>query len=263
MSHEIIEQFSIHRGGTHLTSRWIKELFDQDITILNEVIAKPLHEESYMYSNNLRKLKIENKGHFLLQIQDLDFSNDYRYVYDFYKIEMVPPIFQVLILKDFFSLMYSHIQSQKRGRQFPHKIILNHIYFSGLKVLWKGYAREFVGETENLKNKICISLNHLTDLKSYRKGKANEFKKVNKDKCFKNFQSIPSHDFSIKIGTEINGNLKSYQDRIEFMLNDNVIPIKLLSYIFDEEIISLNKRIFGDVLDIERIVNDRRFRKNG
>jgi hypothetical protein len=173
-----IRIFGLQRCGQHLIINWIIKQCKGKVLFVNnmKIDGGPLGGWRKMYYEDgvLKKLKsYDNLGaidYYIYNYEDISFSD-------------VParPFFpapckfvQILVIRDLFNFMASRLKimyTRKRGC----KIKLTHL-FGRKKILkyWIETAKEFLGETKKLKNKIGINFNSFFLNKAYRKNIADK-----------------------------------------------------------------------------------------
>jgi hypothetical protein len=168
-----IRVFALKRAGQHAIINWIAHHFDKLVLFINDV---KINKDPFIYfnhrgnnekNNKLPKYYINYKNEdlysykqiknkiLIINYEDVNLEKD-KFEEKYYGI--IDNFFNVLILRDPFNNFASRYKRKNRDAKTLEFINL-----------WKDEAREFLGKTLYLKNKICISYNDWFKNKEYRK----------------------------------------------------------------------------------------------
>lgn len=117
---------------------------------------------------------------------------------------------------------------------------------------WKSYAREILGITNFIDNKICILYNKWFQNKEYRKKLAESFGLINNDR----FRNIVSQVYGNRSTSRIDGdsfNGKGAEMRVlerYKLFDNNLIYQNFINE--DQEAVGLSNKLFGKVIDNEQ-----------
>jgi hypothetical protein len=149
----------------------------------------------------------------------------------------------VLVLRDPFNLMASKLRWFRGNKWKPSLKDLKNT-----PVLWKQYAKEFLGETNFLKNKICINYNEWFSSLLYKKDLA---KKLDLCSIEKGVDEVAKWgpntwgDSFDNIQYEGKASKMEVLKRWACFKNDK----EYIDLVNDKELLFLSKRIFGDITE--------------
>lgn len=187
---EIINQKEIRivglrRSGNHAITNWLEKQERGSIGYINNA---PCDKNPYQhfyerhlsynkYPKKIRQLKLQSRGKFtkydcllyshedysLEQVTNPEFAEKH----DIY-LGKSREKYDILIIRDPFNLLASRLKSNMMDVKAPNQTVIN---------LWIAYAREYLGETQYLKNhKVCINYNRWTMDVDYRRQLAGKLK---------------------------------------------------------------------------------------
>lgn len=158
----------------------------------------------------------------------------------------------ILILRDPFNLFASRSHNRdmrKENRQQIDKV----------KDRWKEHAKEFLCDTNNYKNKICISYNEWFSNVEYRKSLSKKIGGVFSDLLI---NIMTNEGRGSSFSDRNNQHLRQHAQELDtanrwriFFKDDryNVYKNKVLPIFKDKELISLSKRVFGNIEGTEKL----------
>ena len=139
---------------------------------------------------------------------------------------------QFLLIRDPFNWYTSVLGDDKhKWNQILDKLI----------VIWKKHAREFLGDTNKLPEKISINFNSWFSSPAYRRELSKKFGRRHSDKSINTVAKSGSSFDDNMHGRATKMNVLS---RWKMMIHD----IKYQKMLQDSEIIELSERIFGDAI---------------
>ncbi|MGK7954882.1 MAG: hypothetical protein AB4063_06410 [Crocosphaera sp.] len=197
--HEI-KVVSLRRSGTHAIINWILGHYDyeigmaKDVAFFNNVTPK-INFYRQLAKYHPKKLGDDAQGKFRERhvlcynyenacLEDVtapyfEFNHDIYFGKSQHK-------YDVLILRDPFNTMASIYQGLIEGKTIYSKV---HLKRKNITQLWIDYAKEFLGETNHLKNKkVLINYNQWIIDKNYRKEIS---KQLNLDFTDQNLTKVP------------------------------------------------------------------------
>lgn len=177
-----IRIFALRRSGQHAIINWIRYQARGRHCLLNEcqpntnpfltcnrgnsLIATPIVEHSCLYWDQEIAGKLSKKGVLLYNYEDCCLEDVLTEHFTEHRRQWLGEslrTFDVLILRDPFNLFASKLR-WAYGTQYKPTLDS----FPELVELWKAYAKEFIGETNYLSNKLTISYNKWFTDKEYR-----------------------------------------------------------------------------------------------
>ncbi|NEO99038.1 MAG: hypothetical protein F6K58_10230 [Symploca sp. SIO2E9] len=239
-----IRVVGLRRSGNHAVTNWVKEQQSGQVLYLNNI---PPKENGYrvLYQHYPKEhLRREALGHFvnkdcliysyedwdLEQITDQHFEKKH----DLYWGKS-DRRYDLLILRDPFNTLASRLKNNFIEVKDPNQTFIE---------LWLSYAKEYLGETNHLKNnKVCINYNQWFLDVSYRKEITSNLKLefsdagINQVKAQGGGSSFEGREFDGKaIQMKVLDRWKVFAEDPRYL--------KLLG---NEEILEYSKRIFGDL----------------
>lgn len=243
---------SLRRSGTHAVINWIlghyeKEIgIDKDIVFFNNLPPKINY---YRYLLNYHPNKLGNdaqgkfRGRYVLcyNYENACFKDItdpfFEFNHDIY-LGKTKKRYDILILRDPFNTMASIYKGIMKGNKVYSQVHLNR---KNITQLWIDYAKEFLGETNYLKNqKIIINYNQWIMDKNYRKEIS---KQLELDFTDKNFTQVSKHGGGSSFdGIELNRNSQQMKvtERWKTVIDDPEYR-----RMFNQEIIDYGEKIFG------------------
>lgn len=264
----------LKRSGNHAFINWCENQQIGTFIHLNDV---PLYENPYRYflsvaNSNDPKLKLakkyilnqkfyksnpdileeEAKGNFSKK-NCLIYSYEDRYLkritssfvlktHDFYFGSTVQK-YDVLILRDPFNMLASRLKSNL----LPLKSVKNPIV-----ELWIAYAKEYLGETQYLKNnKVVVNYNQWVRDLDYRKNIARQLKLDFLDKGLSHVPNFGGGSSFDKVDFSGKANEMKVFERWKYFIDDNLYR-KLLD---NKELLYYSEKIFGQIPGTECLIN--------
>jgi hypothetical protein len=161
-----VRVIGLKRSGNHAIINWIWKQQGQDVTHLNNVPVK-INPYRFLYEHYpTQKLKQQSLGNFTekqllsysyedCQLEDI-VDKSFESKHDIY-LGKSAKRYDVLILRDPFNCFASRIKMYINQNEVDKK---NTLVTSKSITIWLDYAKEFLGETNFLKNnKVCINYN--------------------------------------------------------------------------------------------------------
>ncbi len=254
-----IRVFHSKRGGGHAVMNWLGYSAGAPVFFLNNIFSKP-HKVRRRKEKNFQRL-IEDGGTYGV---DLDPAVTYRDVAEMHKPVLIYNIenfeldkisreplfnggaqeiigrsrrrFTVLLLRDAFNTFASVRRGKKRWQKRLNTFYRQH---------WKGYAREFLGETSFLApDAIKINYNKWFLSESYRREIVARF---GFEYTEQGLNEVPQYGGGSSFsGQEFHNRAKDMDvlNRWQHFLDDEVYRSAL-----DRETIELSNRIFGDLTE--------------
>lgn len=255
-----IRFFGLSRSGNHAVINWIIRQLEGSYCFLNcaelkhnpFVTARPLNDLGVVYKTNIedfdlekeRKGEIIKKDYLLYNHEDcfLGAANKKQLLEK--HNEWLGPAKKrtdILILRDPFNLFASRMKAGLLKGHFTHHGV-RPISVMTLKRLYKQHAREFLGEKNNLRNKIGINFDSWTTDEDYRRKITGE---LGIPYSAKGLWDVPGVAGGSSFdGTRYSGEAQkmNLNSRWEYYASDP----EYLS-LFDEELMDLTRKIFGEI----------------
>lgn len=258
INHKEIRVIGLKRSGNHAIINWISKQHGENVTHLNDLQVKANPYRSLYEYHRTEKLRQEALGNFT-EKELLIYSYEDQLLED-----IVHPSFEnkhdlylgksakrydVLILRDPFNCFASRVKMYINLNQDKKKEIL--ITNESVK-LWLNHAKEFLGETQFLNNKICVNYNLWCADIDYRRKLAEELGLEFTDAEFEQVRSYGGG--SSFEGMNLSGQASKMKltERWKLML-DNPDFVKLIC---DPELIKYSNKIFGEMSGLELLLQE-------
>lgn len=249
----LIHFFGLRRTGNHAVINWIlKNTFDEETNTIH-------HNDVYGYLRTPPKIKdpqeiaVEPQRNtaMLLSYEDvpLPWVSDLPTVAGEDLILKDAGVTKVLILRDPYNLFASRLQRQRNLQTENHIDPITDLPWDKVIELWKSYAKEYVGQTNYLGEKVVLNYNLWFQSKTYRNVMMREyFGAENKDLGIEEIPSFGGGSSFKPLDYSGNGKELGVLDRWQEFRTDP----QYLSFFKDPELLALSKRIFGDEALLER-----------
>ena len=264
-TNEIIHQseirfFGLSRSGNHAVINWIIRQLEGSYCFLNcaelkhnpFLTARPLNDQGVVFRTNMEKFNLEKEQRGEISKKDyLLYNHEDCFLGAANKKQLLEKHKQwlgqagnrndILILRDPFNLFASRMKSGLLRGHYTHHGV-RPISLLTLKRIYKQHAREFLGEKNNLRNKIGINFNSWTRDEAYRKKIARE---LGIPYSVTGLGEVPgvaggsSFDGTRYSGEAQKMNLNSRWEH--FAENEEYLSI------FDAEMLDLTRKIFGEI----------------
>lgn len=255
-----IRVFALRRSGQHAIINWIKYQIRSRYCFLNDCIpdenpfdkcirsnsriASKLAEHNYLFWEREISGKLSKKGVLIYNYESKSLDSIITNQTDLNRIKWVGESekkFDIIILRDPYNLFASKLNWVYKEKRTPNpesfKLIISY---------WKQYAKEFLGETNYLKDKVPISYNLWFCSKKYR---MNIARKLDLKFTDKGMYEVAKYGPTLwgasfdGLSYDGNANLMKVLDRWKNFRNDNVYK----KIILDDEMLSLSDKIFGEI----------------
>lgn len=250
----------LSRSGNHAIINWIINQLNGSYCFLNCVepkhnpffVARPFNSDGHFFENNIpgfninaEKAGIFSKKDFLLYNYEDCFLGmlNHQYFLENRTKWLGKSLVKkdILILRDAFNLFASRIKADLiLGHQTHHGV--NPISTFALKRIYKQHAKEFLSQKKNLKDKVLINYNQWCADSEYRRGIAEKLGLSFSDEGLEEVMNCAGG--SSFDGTRFSGNAGKMN------LNNRwkeYAPEDYYWEFFDEEIVELNRKIFGNI----------------
>lgn len=254
-----IKAIALRRSGHHAIIDWLIAHFNGKVYHINDISrVKNLKSNSYFYKINDKEKKLELSGNFIKKdlfisnFEDLGFidvQNTIKYS-KFYPRGNSDEVFNLLILRDPYNLFASRYKLVKESARTGWK---TNLVSERNQYIWIQHAREFVGKTDFLENKILINYNRWCLNLEYRKSIIESLGLRFTDQ---NFKKVSTHGGGSSFDkNKFNGSADkmNLDERWKYIQN-----LPEFKNFFDGEMYELSKEIFKDDLDIDSIYNNFR-----
>lgn len=274
-----IRIWSMRQSGCHAIANWIRGLFSGHVVYLNNKkftnveFFKP-EQDKYAQKECL-VIGFENRNIKVLAEESLNFS---------FFVGDSKNIFNIVMLRDIFNMVASNITATwHSNKEVYHNALLSSFvqakddnienweyyanqitrrdYFRLLTTgldLWRMYALEYLNLTNFLDKKISLSFNEWFKSRKYRNSIAKKLGVVNKDvnvNKIAKWTSKPLSRFDYMKNNEFCNNAQELKVLERWKhLEDN--PIYCNIFRKNKDVVRLNKRIFGNVID-ENLLNEK------
>ncbi|PKD16196.1 hypothetical protein APR41_10440 [Salegentibacter salinarum] len=249
----------LSRSGNHAIINWIINQLQGDYLFLNCTepkynpydTARPLDKEGYTYRTNLYNFELnrEKKGNFSKK-KYLLFSHEDCFLGSLNKKEERKKIAgwvgssevqkDILIIRDPFNLFASRAKAglllgniaDHTTRPISEKVLCR---------IYKQHAREFLGENNNLRNKVIINFNTWSSNENYRLKVAKALNIPFSDAGYREVTTVAGG--SSFDGTNLSGmahKMKVNERWKNYAKDDNYWSL------FDQELLEFSRKIFGN-----------------
>lgn len=182
INHKEMRVVGLRRSGNHAILNWIKKQQGGDLIHFNNAMINKNHYRE-KYHELIRKNKLETINYWRQEAKGIFHEKDCLiHSYEDYSLDQVTNFlfelkhdiyfgksqekYDILILRDPFNLLASRGKKDYRDVKNKRKTDVD---------MWIEYAKEYLGETNFLKNKkICISYNHWFADVNYRRDIASQ-----------------------------------------------------------------------------------------
>jgi hypothetical protein len=261
--------FALRRSGHHAIINWIRFQVKGRHCFLNDcepnsnpfltcrrgssIVASPFVEHSRLFWHKEALGKLSKKGVLIYNYEDKHFDDILTDYFEENRCKWLGKSqreFNIIILRDPFNLFASKLR-WVYGKKYTPSLD----DFARTVQYWKDYAREFVGETNHLTNKITINYNKWFVDKDYRKNLSHKLYLPFTDKGLHIVAKWgPTTWGDTFDGTKYDGNAaqmkvlerwKNYKDD-EFYI----------SLFRDQELVDLSESIFGHISGTEVLLRN-------
>lgn len=226
------------RSGHHAIANWLFEQCEGNTVFINRILGRVSHYESFRSTFPTWK-----PDAFIYNFEDetpqqaLEMWSQYQSIFDLGKDKIV----DVLILRDPYNLFASRVKMEdiilKAGKTNTSPV---GAFTEAAFHTWKIFAFEFLRQTSNLNNPVCINYNKWVTSIEYREEIANAL-------------GIDFTDEGVNIVPAFGGgssfDSQDYQNRaLDMQVNErylNYINFRWFRKLFDKETEQLSKAIFG------------------
>ncbi len=239
--------FGLGRSGHHAIMYWLRSHYPiEDVGYVQRVrIKKGNIRQQITIDRFLRRTKLFSKIFLNLESAPLLFTSDVLYSPKW-------ETFNVIILRDLFNSLPSWFASNKE----PETYNMNQLNkgASNYALMWKEYAHELLGNTNNLRNKILIKFNNWFKSEKYRSSISNILKLK---PLYDTVNTLANRD----IGSSFDGD--NYHDCAQQMkvLERWKHHIPFCKKHIDNEVIDLSKQIFGTEF-VEQIITSKEWNQS-
>lgn len=263
--------FAMRRSGHHAVINWIRYQYPGRHYFLNDCKPGENPFRSAVLSSSLvyggfgerrifrphmeRPRRFTKKGVLIYNYEEVDLASVPQLMPEKSETDWVGPSgkrHDVLILRDPFNLLASKLKWARGGVERPSKPTLEDVEKS--KDLWKVYAREFLGETSFLKNRVNISYNKWFLDRSYRDevGAILGFdnRDIGKQEVAKWGPTVTADSFD---GLKFEGRAESMKvmERWRAFKEDGFYR----RLVFDKELHELSGAIFGEIAGTQELLS--------
>ncbi len=248
---EIVNQKEIRivglrRSGNHAIINWIRKQATGKVRHLNNIPAQKNPYRVLYQHYPKERLQLDAIGKFLKldcllysyedyalsQITDWRFEKKHELYFGRSSVR-----YDVIILRDPFNLIASRLKQGYLKVKAPEQTIIN---------LWLEYAKEFLGETQYLKNnKLCINYNRWFIDYKYRQQLATKLKLEFTDTGINEVK--PQGGGSSFEGLKLNG--KANEMKVLDRWKNFVYHPLYREVLNNQELIAYSEKIFGHILD--------------
>lgn len=254
----LIHFFGLRRSGNHAIINWIQKnidsVEDEALSIHYNDIYVPL------YTNPLRVLEPKdvkvaapyNNITILLSYEDIPLTEVAKLPTIAGQDEIIENAekYRILVLRDPFNFFASRLQ---RVRTLESKGITTNIIqqqsLTEIVKLWKDYAKEFLGRTTLLGDKVAINYNRWVSEKEYRDAILNEAfgRTENLDLGINDVSSHGGGSSFDQLNFDSRGKEMDTGNRWKYFIHDEVFT----SLFRDKELVALSIEIFGHLSGTE------------
>lgn len=248
----------LKRSGNHAIINWIWKQQGQDVTHLNNIPVK-INPYRFLYEHYpTQRLKQELLGNFtekellICSYEDCQLKNivdeSFERKHDFY-LGKSAKRYDVLILRDPFNCFASRLQMYINKNEVDKKNTL--ITSESIKI-WLDYAKEFLGETNYLKNnKICINYNLWCSDIEYRQQLAKQLDLEFSDAEFDRVKGQGGGSSFDGLNLNNQGSKMKVAQRWELMA-DHPYFLELIN---NSEVFEYSNKIFGHISGTELLLD--------
>jgi hypothetical protein len=265
--------FGLKRSGNHPVIMWLASLFNEPVYFYNHCDLDPFrtrfpenkvnsnlnifYKNDDMYRWNelyIKPVREKNRECIIYSYENkpLKQFTEYvnKYINNDYMIGKSEKKYDVLILRDFYNFTASTVNLRRDDSLGNHSKIdgADTIWTAGHErmtrriSLWKEYAKEFLGETDYLKNKLCISFNKFISDEQYRIDIATILELNYSDITLNYIGGFGQGSSFSGIAADGKANTLRVLDRWR-IFKDNKIYWDIINK--DKEVIELSNKIFG------------------
>jgi hypothetical protein len=247
--------FAMQRSGHHAVCRWLGGHFPSKYAFINDISRlKDFKRQAAFYGfNNLEKErelngKLAYKDALIINVEERAFKDGGRKFFKqtkYYPRGRSRKTFNIIVLRDPLNFFASRIKFSER-RKSQARVWLT----TEAIEMWKDYTREFLGETNYLKEpKIMINyVDWFTDI-DYRRSISAQLDLKHSERYL---QHVPNY------GKGSSFSLRAMNNRAQDMkvldrwknYQDHAFIKRLLK---DEEVMKLSKEIFGDKVEYNEL----------
>lgn len=159
--------------------------------------------------------------------------------------------FDVLLLRDPFNLFASRLKKEDDVIENRYSLRVESERKTLIR-LWKEYAKEFLGDTNFLPNKVTISYNHWFLDENYRKSLADKLGLDFSDETMNKVLPVGGGSSFDRTSKDASGTSMKVLDRWKHYQNEEIYKSIFKS---DPEIIELSNRIFGEFEGVDEWIN--------
>ncbi len=250
----------LSRSGNHAIINWVIKQLHGSYCFLNCTepkhnpfsTARPLNDKGEVFETNLEQFDLQEhrKGEFVKK-EHLLYSHEdcflgplhhktFRNNHDSW-VGASEKFNDVLILRDPFNLFASRIKAGLITGQHTHHGA-RPISIHTLRRIYKQHAKAFLGEKDFLKNKLTINYNRWASSRDYRRSIATELEIPFSDNGFEEVAGVAGG--SSFDGIEHSGKASTMKLHSRW---ENYSESEHFWDLFDEELVELSRRIFGDI----------------
>lgn len=255
-----IRLVGISRSGNHAVVNWIINQLEGSYCFLNctepkhnpFITARPLDDNGIVYKTNIKDFALEKEQQGILSKKDfLIYNHEDCFLGSLNKKKLQETHQKwvgrsgtrkdVLILRDPFNVFASRIKAGLLRGHYTHHGA-KPISLLTLKRIYKQHAREYLGEKNNLRNKVNVNFNFWTVDEAYRKEIATRLEIPFSDRGFKEVPQVAGGSSFDGIKFSGAADKMNVHSRWKQFAEDQDYR-----QMFDEELVELTRKIFGDI----------------
>lgn len=223
----------MRRTGNHIIINWLRNHCSDSVFYNNIKLKKPVPDSRFPDIDPSQKPNVFVS----YEEYNLDIPSDSH----FDNLGIFNKRYNIIILRDVFNLFASRLK---------HKGLRRETLIGKKKFIrmWKNYAKEFLGDTNNVPDKLCINYNKWFSSFDYRR---NLEKSLGFELCDDGLDDVPvkGHGSSFD-GKKFDGMGRYMKVKKRWK---NMVSDKKYVSLFNDDLISLNDRIFGNLISSEFI----------
>ena len=237
-----IRVLGLRRSGNHAFINWLREQVEGKSVFANNL--SPFLHPFYNASKN-EHIQLGHLDVFLHSYEDIlpAYLSRKRVFARNHDIKSKQKI-DIIILRDPFNLFASRHISDRKGVKSK---------FISLQDLWIIHAKEFLGDTNELENKVCVNYNEWASSKDYRKLLADQLGLTFNDQTMDSVARMGGGSSFDGVVFDGKASEMKVQERWKKFVHDP----EYLAYFSNKQLLDLSNNIFGQPEELDQFINDK------